>query len=106
MRKSVSLLCNLLLSSALFWAVPTVEAEEMISTRVPTDTTAYCHPRFPTMREDGLTMDQPIFDPLSGDLVDFYGPCGYDPVGYDPVGFDEVRVDRRMILRVNFDDGD
>ena len=101
MRKSVSLLCNLLLSSALFWAVPTVEAEEMISTRVPTDTTAYCHPRFPTMREDGLTMDQPIFDPLSGDLVDFYGPCGYDPVG-----FDEVRVDRRIILRVNFDDGD
>ena len=45
MKKSVSLLSNLLLSSTLFWAVPAV-ADEMVSS-VPTDITAYCHLKFP-----------------------------------------------------------
>ena len=54
MKKSVSLLSNLLLSSTLFWGVPSVEAEEMIS-MVPADTTAYCHLKFPAMREDTLS---------------------------------------------------
>ena len=31
MKKERILLCNLLLSSTLFWGVPSVEAEEMIS---------------------------------------------------------------------------
>lgn len=100
MKKSVSLLSNLLLSSTLFWAVPSVEAEEMIS-MVPTDTTAYCHLKFPAMREDTLSWQTPIFDPQAGDVVDFYGPCDYDPVGLD-----EIRVQRRVLLRSNFDDGD
>ena len=100
MKKSVSLLSNLLLSSTLFWAVPSVGAEEMISS-VPTDTTAYCHLKFPTMREDTLSWEQPVLDPLSGNIVDFYGPCDYDPMGVD-----EIRVQRRVILRGDFEDGD
>jgi hypothetical protein len=100
MIKSASLLCNLLLSSTLFLAAPAAEAEEMIS-RVPTDRTVYCHPKFPTMRVDAMSMDQPILDPLAGNIVDFYGPCDYDPARLD-----EIRVQRSVILRSNFDDGD
>jgi len=100
MKKSVSLLCNLLLSSTLFWGVPSAEAEELISI-VPTDTTAYCHLKFPAIREDTLLWEQPILDPHAGNIVDFYGPCDYNPVGSD-----EIRVQRRVLLRSNFDDGD
>ena len=100
MKKSVSLLSNLLLSSTLFWGVPSVEAEELIS-MVPTDTTEYCHLKFPAMREDTLSWQQPILDPQTGNIVDFYGPCDYDPVGLD-----EIRVQRRVLLRGEFEDGD
>jgi hypothetical protein len=100
MKKSLSLLCNLLLSSALFCVVPAVEAEEVISS-VPADITNYCHLKFPAMREDSLSWERPVLDSTSGSMVDFYGPCDYDPVG-----FDEIRVQRRVLLRGNFEDGD
>ena len=100
MKKSLSLLCNLLLSSTLFWGVPSVEAEEMIS-MIPTDITDYCNLKFPTMREDSLSWERPVLDSTTGSVVDFYGPCDYDPLGVD-----EIRVQRRVILRGNFDDGD
>ena len=101
MKKSVSLLSNLLLSSTLFWGVPSVEAEELISI-VPADSTAaYCHLKFPAMREDSLSWQQPVLDPLAGNIVDFYGPCDYDPTGAD-----EIRAQRRVLLRGDFEDGD
>ena len=100
MKKSVSLLCNLLLSSALFWSVPSVGAEEMID-MIPSDTTAYCQMQFPLMVEDGLSWEQPILDSLTGSVVDFNGPCDYDAAGSD-----EIRTQKRVILRDDFDDGD
>ena len=100
MKKSVSLLCNLLLSSTLFWGVPSAEAQEIISS-VPAGTTDYCHLKFPAMREDSLSWERPVLDSTTGSMVDFYGPCDYDPLGVD-----EIRVQRRVILRGHFDDGD
>ena len=100
MKKSVSLLCNLLLSSTLFWGVPSAEAQEIIST-IPSGTTDYCHLKFPAMREDSLSWERPVLDSTTGSIVDFYGPCDYDPLGVD-----EIRVQRRVILRGHFDDGD
>jgi hypothetical protein len=100
MKKSVSVLCNLLLSSTLFWAVPSVEAEEMVS-MVPTDITEYCHLKFPPILEESLSWQRPVLDPSTGNIMDFYGPCDYDPLGVD-----EIRVQRRVIVRGDFDDGD
>ena len=100
MKKSVALLGNLLLSSVLFWGVPVVDAQETTSA-IPTDMTAYCHLKFPAMREDTLSWQTPILDPLTGNVVDFYGPCDYDPVGLE-----EIRIQRRVLLRGDFDDGD
>jgi hypothetical protein len=78
-----------------------VEAEELIS-KVPADaTTAYCHLKFPAIREDTLSWEQPILDPYAGNMVDFYGPCDYNPVGTD-----EIRAQRRVLLRGNYEDGD
>jgi hypothetical protein len=42
-----------------------------------------------------------VLDSTAGSMVDFYGPCDYDPLGVD-----EIRVQRRVILRGHFDDGD
>jgi hypothetical protein len=100
MKKSLSLLCNLLLFSTLFWVVPSVKSEELISS-VPTDITDYCHLKFPAMREDSLSWERPVLDSASGTIIDFYGPCDYDPLGVD-----EIRVQRRVLLRGSFDDGD
>lgn len=99
MEKSVSLLCSLFLFSTLFWAVPSVESQEMISS-VPTDTTAYCHREFPAMHEDSLSWHPPVLDPLMGNIVDFYGPCDYDLLGSE-----QIRVQRRVLLRDNSNDG-
>ena len=99
MKKSLSLLCNLLLFSALFCVVPAVEAEEMISS-VPTDITDYCHLKFPAMREDSLSWERPVLDSTSGRVVDFYGPCDYDPTGRE-----EVRTQRAILLRELYGDG-
>ncbi len=100
MKKSLSLLCNLLLFSTLFWGVPSAEAEEMISS-VPTDITDYCHLKFPAMREDSLSWERPVLDSTTGNIIDFYGPCDYDPTGLD-----EIRAQRRVLLYSNFADGD
>jgi hypothetical protein len=100
MKKSLSLLCNLLLSSTLFCGVSSVEAEEMVSS-VPTDITDYCHLQFPAMREDSLSWERPVLDSTTGNIIDFYGPCDYDPTGVD-----EIRAQRRVLLHGNFEDGD
>jgi hypothetical protein len=100
MKKAISLLCNLLLASTVFWGVPVVNAQETISS-IPADTTAYCHLKFPAIREDTLSWERPVLDPSAGNIVDFYGSCDYDPLGSA-----EIRVQRRVLLRSDFDDGD
>jgi hypothetical protein len=52
MKKTVSLLTNLLLSSTLYWDVQTASAEEVVGTeegvvRIAADSAAYCHMKFP-----------------------------------------------------------
>lgn len=100
MKKSVSLLSNLFLSSALFLGAPGVEAEEMMFA-VPIDIADYCHLKFPAVREDSLSWEQPVLDPLTGNIADFYGPCDNGPTGSG-----EIRDRRRMLLRGDFEDGE
>jgi hypothetical protein len=46
MKKNITLITNLLLSSTLFWGVPMASGQETI-VKVPADTTSYCHMKFP-----------------------------------------------------------
>jgi hypothetical protein len=80
MKKSMSILSNLFLSSTLFWGVATVSAEELV-VKKPLDFSGYCHMKFPPMREDTLSWSQPVLDENAGNIIDFYGPCDYDPTG-------------------------
>jgi hypothetical protein len=98
MKKTVTLLANLLMSSALFWGVPTVSGEEVIL-KVPSELSAYCHMKFPPIREDTLSWDQPVLNENAGNIIDFYGPCDYDPVGAE-----ESRVQRQMLRNEVFGD--
>jgi len=100
MKKSVPLLGNLLLSFFLFVAMSSVGAEELLFS-VPPDTTEYCNLKFPAILESNLFWEWPVHDLSAGNRIDFYGPCDYDPLGVD-----EIRVQRRMLLRGDFDDGD
>lgn len=80
MKKTMSIVSNLLLSSTLFWGLPTVEADELVF-KEAANASAYCHMKFPPMREDTLSWPQPVLDENAGNIIDFYGPCDYDPTG-------------------------
>jgi hypothetical protein len=104
MKKSISLVSNLLLSSTLFWGVPLAHGEELASgqvVRVPANEASYCHIKFPPMREDSLSWKQPVFDESSAAIIDFYGSCDYDPLGSE-----EIRVPRRLKLHGVFGDSE
>ncbi len=92
-KRIISLLVNLLLSSTLFWGVPVANGDEA-PFKVPADTSTYCHMKFPPLREDTLTWNQPVLDENAGNIIDFYGPCDHDPMGQD-----EINVQRNVLLR-------
>jgi hypothetical protein len=104
MKKTVSLLSNLLLSSMLFWGAPMAYGEELGPgqvVRVPADSGSYCHMKFPPMRQDTLSWTQPILDDSSTAFIDFYGSCAYDPLGKD-----EINVQRRLQFRGIYGDSE
>ena len=100
MKKSISLLANLLMSSTLLWGVPTARGEEVILKAVA-DTAGYCHLKFPPIREDSLSWDRPVLNEAAGNIVDFYGSCDHDVVGID-----EIRAQRRVMQREIYEDGE
>src|SRR5512142_2300047 len=91
MKKMVSLLVNLLLSSTLFWGVPSAYGDEVF--KAPADPSSYCHMKFPPLRSDTLSWDSPALEESAGNIIDFYGPCDYDPMGRE-----EVEIERRALF--------
>lgn len=46
----------------------------------------YCHMKFPAIRPRTLASEHPqLKSPTTGDVIDFYGPCGEAPAGKDQV---------------------
>ncbi len=63
MKKIVSVVANLLLSSTLFWGVPLAYGEELNSDEIsmsPADAPGYCNMKSPAMREDSLSWTHPV----------------------------------------------
>lgn len=98
MKRTLSLLTNLLLSSTLFWGVPVAGGQEIV--RVPAESTSYCHMKFPAIREDTLFSANPVLND-SAASIDFYGSCDHDPLGVD-----EIRTQKEMLLRGSLADGE
>jgi hypothetical protein len=99
MKKTISLLSYLLLSSILFWSVPRAEANELVESEAA-DVSGYCHMKFAPMSEATLFSDRPELNADAEKSIDFYGPCDYDPTG--PV---EIRAQRAIWLRDFYGDG-
>jgi hypothetical protein len=97
-KKTISLLSNLLMASTLFWGVPLVEAND-IETEV-VEFASYCHMTFPPISEATLSWDRPELNTEAEKSIDFYGPCDYDPTG--PA---EVQAQRNRLLRELYGDG-
>jgi len=93
MKKTISLLSNLLLSPILFWGVPRVEANELVESEVA-DVAGYCHMKFAPVREATLFWERPELNADAEKSIDFYGPCDYDPTGAT-----EIRAQRAILLR-------
>jgi hypothetical protein len=99
MKKTISLLSYLLLSSILFWGAPRVEANELVDSEVA-DVGGYCHMKFAPMEEATLSWAQPELSAEAEKSIDFYGPCDYDPTGAA-----EIKAQRALLLRDLFGDG-
>lgn len=99
MKKTISLLSNVLMASTLFLGVPLTEANEIVETEV-VEFAGYCHMKFPPMREATLSWDRPELNIEAEKTIDFYGPCDYDPTGAA-----EIRAQRSRLLRGLFGDG-
>ena len=84
MKRTISLITNLLLSSTLFWGVPSADGQEEI-VKVPADSTSYCHMKFPPIRENTLFSASPVLNETVGNSIDFCGSCDYDPLGEDEI---------------------
>lgn len=93
------LLSNLLLSCALFWGVPAVDADELVETEVVDVITDYCHMKFTPMDEATLFWVRPELNDDAEKSIDFYGPCDHDPTGPD-----EVRTQRAILMRELYGD--
>jgi hypothetical protein len=100
MKKTISLLSTLLLSSILFWSVPAVEANQLVETEVIDVGAGYCHMKFAPVSEATLSWDRPELNVEAEKSIDFYGPCDYDPTGAA-----EIRAQRAILLRELFGDG-
>ena len=90
MKKTISLLSNLLMASTLFLGVSTASADSAV-VKTPLDLTGYCHMQFPAIREDTLSWTQPVLEEGSGHVIDFYGSCDHNPVGEA-----EIRAQRKL----------
>ena len=100
MKRNISLVTNLLLSSTLFWGVPTADGQEGV-VRIPAEITSYCHMKFPMIREDTLFSVSPTLNESAGNIIDFYGSCDHDPLGVD-----EIKAQRRVLRRGIYEDGE
>jgi hypothetical protein len=98
MKKTISLLSNLLLSSILFWNVTAVEANELVESEIA-DVAGYCHIKFAPLDQATLSWVQPELNRDAVKSIDFYGPCDYDPTGAA-----EVRTQRAILLRELYGD--
>ena len=93
MKRTISIVTNLLLSSTLFWGVPAAHGQEGV-VKVPVDATSYCHMKFPPISEDTLFTSSPALNESAGSIIDYYGSCAHDPLGAD-----EVATQRRLRMR-------
>ena len=95
MKIATSFLAALLLAGTL-GALNNAVAQDGVLSEDQLAGTGYCHEKFPAIRQSTLGDDQPALkDSSTGDVIDFYGPCGENPVGKDQVRTQELEEQHR-----------
>lgn len=85
MKIATSILAAVLFTGTL-GAFNNARAADGILSKDELTSDAYCHEKFPAIRQSTLGDDQPALkDSSTGDVIDFYGPCDENPVGKDQV---------------------
>jgi hypothetical protein len=85
MKIATSFLAALLFTGTL-GAFNNAIAQDGIISEDESPGASYCHEKFPAIRQSTLGDDQPALqDSSTGEVIDFYGPCGENPVGKDQV---------------------
>lgn len=78
----------LALNAAPAWALQDIRQDvpPWVVGGIPGVPVGYCHMKFPAIDEKTLGTDEPRLErPDSGNIIDFYGPCGHDPLGAEEV---------------------
>ena len=75
MKKTISLLSNLFLSSILLWGAPIVGAAELV-VREAASLSLYCHMQFPDVKTGIPSGDRLVVDEATGN--DMYQSCDDD----------------------------
>ena len=101
--KGLRLLSAAILLTELFGlGSSTLWAQHGAFYKAPASEGRYCHLKFPAIREETLSWDQPVLkDASSGDIIDFYGPCDYDPHGKDAIQAQKRDLERRWRREYN-----
>ena len=102
MKIATSILAAVLFTSTL-GVVNTATGADGIISKDQLTTGSYCHEKFPAMRQSTLDDSQPALKNSStGDVIDFYGPCGEKPAGKDQV--QEQRIENEHRLDMDYSD--
>jgi hypothetical protein len=89
MKKTISLLSNLFLSSILLWGASTVGAAELV-VREAASLSLYCHMQIPDVKTGIPSGDRPMVDEATGN--DMYRSCD------DDTRQDEIKIQQQTTL--------
>jgi len=57
----------------------------------------YCKIELPAIREETLCTNRPVLKDWSeDDIIDFFGPCGYDPLGKEEIEAQRAELRRNL----------
>jgi hypothetical protein len=96
MKIATSILAAVLFTATL-GVINTATGADGILSKDQLTAGSYCHEKFPAIRQSTLGDDQPMLkDSSTGDVIDFYGPCGENPVGKDQVQAQRIENEHRL----------
>jgi hypothetical protein len=96
MKTTKTFFAALLLLSNIVASGTALAADRVISTD-QLAAGSYCHMKFPAIEEKSLGSNNPVLkSSMSGDLIDFYGPCDENPVGHDQVQEQKFELAHQM----------
>ena len=98
MKATKSLLAALIFLSSVTASVTAFAADGVVE-KDPFVAGSYCHQKFQAMEGQSLDTNEPVLkNPISEDIIDFYGVCNESPVGQDQVQQQKLELQHRFVI--------